>query len=644
MSGRGLLIVFGVVLIFNGFFYYRTVQNSISAQNPQIALRYSAFLQQVRKGNIENAIVSESSVAGDFKSPFPSGGKRYRRYTTVLVPELVQSTVRTIDTHGVPNFDIQTSSTPGWENILSLVFTFLPFLLLIGFIYFISRAARQQQQGVFGFGQSRGKLYTEDRPSTTFSEVAGVDAAKSELAEVVDFLKQPAKYHKLGARIPKGVLLVGPPGTGKTLLARAVAGEANVPFLAISASEFVELFVGVGASRVRDLFNRAKTVAPSILFIDEIDAIGGSRGARSPISGGGNDEREQTLNQMLVSMDGFEPNEAVIVLAATNRPDNLDPALLRPGRFDREVVIDPPDRKGRDAILKIHTRGIPLGPDIDLARIAQMTPGMSGADLANLANEAALSAARTNKTAVTESDFLYALDRVTLGLEGSPLMDEEERRTVAYHEAGHALVGFMLPNVDPVSRITITPRGRSLGVTQFLPVDDRRNYRREYLINRMAVGMGGRSSEEVVFEDITSGAQNDLQMVTNVARTMVTQLGMAPEIGPTYLGGAGDDALGGRLYNPYEPKEYSDKTAAKIDEAVNKLVRDAHDEALRVIREYREALDAVAAALLREESLDREEFTAVVNAHLPAGHRALPVPTGEPTPIGEAPEPIKAPG
>lgn len=637
MSGRGLLITLGLFLVVDLLFYGRYLNQ---AQSP-IQVTYRTFLNQLHAHNLKPDIdVSSSQVCGSFKKPYLHNNTHYAKYCSDILGQVVSSVSKMLQSKGLLK-DFQPASVPAWESILNLGLTFLPLLFFVGLIVFFMRAARQQSQGIFGFGQNRGKLYTEDRPSTTFSDVAGVDAAKNELTEVVDFLKQPAKYHKLGAHIPKGVLLVGPPGTGKTLLARAIAGEANVPFLAISATEFVELFVGVGASRVRDLFTRAKAVAPSIVFIDEIDAIGGSRAGRGPMSGG-NDEREQTLNQMLVSMDGFEPNEAVIVLAATNRPDNLDPALLRPGRFDREVVVDPPDRKGREAILKIHSRNIPLAGSVNLGRVAQMTPGMSGADLANLCNEAALSAARKNKGEVTEQDFTYALDRVTLGLEGSPLMNEEERRTVAYHEAGHALVAFCLPNVDPVSRITITPRGRSLGVTQFLPVDDRRNYPREYLVNRMAVGMGGRSSEEIVFDDITSGAQNDLQMVTNVARTMVTQLGMAPDLGPTYLGGAGDDSLHGRPYNPFEPKEYSDTTAAKIDEAVSRLVREAHERALEILSQQRKALDAVAGALLKEESLDRDEFTSVVNAHLPPGYEPMPVPTGLPTPTGEAPIPIRS--
>lgn len=646
MSGRTWLIILAAAILFNAFFYWRTVSTSQPTTGLQTKLSYNQLLVRIQKNDIKTAITDAGSdtISGQFLVPYHSGNKTYQSYTATVLPQFWTYVSRLLDKHlkGVKQNQV-SGATPVWLTILSILLNGLPFILLIGLIYFGSRMARQQSQGVFGFGQSKGKLYTEDRPDTTFADVAGVDAAKAELAEVVDFLRQPAKYHKLGARIPKGVLLVGPPGTGKTLLARAIAGEANVPFLAISATEFVELFVGVGASRVRDLFNRAKTLAPSIVFIDEIDAIGGSRGARTPISGGGNDEREQTLNQMLVSMDGFEPNEAVIVLAATNRPDILDPALLRPGRFDREIVVEPPDRKGREAILRIHTRGLPLSENVDLGRLARMTPGMSGADLANLANEAALTAARKNQADVREADFIEALDRVTLGLEGAPLMNEEERRTVAYHEAGHALVAFMLPNVDPVSRITITPRGRSLGVTQFLPVDERRNYRRDYLVNRMAVGMGGRSAEEVVFDDITSGAQNDLQMVTNIARTMVTQLGMATGLGPTYLGGPGDDVLSGRPYNPYEPKEYSEETAARVDEAVAGLVNEAHDRGLDVVRKNRAALEAVAAALLHEESLDREEFTTIVNEHLPPGAKPLPIPTGEPTPTGESPERIKAP-
>jgi cell division protease FtsH len=384
---------------------------------------------------------------------------------------------------------------------------------------------------------------------------------------------------------------------------------------------------------VRDLFEKAKAAAPAIVFIDEIDAIGRQRGGGGPLGGGTNDEREQTLNQLLVSMDGFEPNQAVIILAATNRPDVLDQALLRPGRFDRQVTVDPPDRKGREAILKIHTRGIPLAPSVRLDALAQATPGMSGADLANLANEAALNAARKGESQVTPLDFEEALDRITLGAPGAALMNEEERRTVAYHEGGHALVAFMLPNVDPVHRVTITPRGRSLGVTQFRPIDDRRNYRRDYLLDRMAVGLGGRAAEEIACDEITSGAQNDIQQITRMARTMVTQLGMAEELGPEYFGGSSDDALNGRGFNPWEPKEYSEETAQRIDQAVHRLIDEAHARARGVLRQNRPALDAIAAALVSDESLTREQLTAIINEHRAPDQPPVAIPTGPPTEI-----------
>jgi cell division protease FtsH len=630
LSGRNWLILVAIVLLFNAVFYGGLAKDQMQGTGKQTTLTYSAFLHQVQDGTIKNATISGDQVQGDFKKPFKLSGNTYTRYQTTVLSEVLDRTVTALDKNGV-NVSLTSQSTPAWLALLSIVLQGLPFLFLIGLFYFGSRAARQQQEGVFGFGRSRAKLYTEERPSTTFADVAGVNAAKAELQEVVDFLKDPGKYLLLGARIPKGVLLVGPPGTGKTLLARAVAGEAQVAFFSISATEFVEMFVGVGASRVRDLFEQARRNSPCIVFVDEIDAIGGARGGRGPFSGS-NDEREQTLNQLLVSMDGFEPNEAVIILAATNRADVLDPALLRPGRFDRQVEVEAPDRQGREAILRIHTRKIPLAPDVDLTAMARATPGMSGADLANLANEAALSAARSGRPKVTQLDFNLALDRITLGLAGAPLMNEEERRAVAYHEGGHALVAYLLPNVDPVSRITITPRGRSLGVTQFLPPDDRRNYRRDYLVNRMAVGLGGRAAEEVVFGEITSGAQNDLQMVTNIARTMVTQLGMADDLGPTYFGGAGDNALGGRPYNPYEPKEYSDETAHRIDVAVERLIDQAHHTAVELLTQSRPALDAIAAALVEDESLDRDQFIAIAQAHrLPA-----PPPTPALTPPAAA--------
>jgi len=640
ISGRVWLIITVVIVLLYLPYYATLLPNNKGADN----IAYSTFITQVNGGNIKNAHLSPTTATGDFKKPYKDAkdGKTYPGYTTDLpgssaAPDT--ALIPLLQRHGVQVFG-QQDTTPAWLNIVGILLNVLPFLFLIGLFYFGTQAARRQQQGIFGIGQSKAKIYTEERPSTTFADVAGVEAAKNELSEEVDFLRDPTKYQKLGARIPKGVLLVGPPGTGKTLLARAVAGEAHVPFFSISATEFVEVFVGVGASRVRDLFEKAKATAPAIVFIDEIDAIGRQRGSGGPLGGGTNDEREQTLNQLLVSMDGFEPNQAVIVLAATNRPDVLDHALLRPGRFDRQVTVDPPDRKGREAILKIHTRNIPLAPGIDLSAIAQATPGMSGADLANLANEGALTAARKGEAAVTPHDFEEALDRITLGSPGAALMNEDERRTVAYHEGGHTLVAFMLPNVDPVHRVTITPRGRSLGVTQFRPIDDRRNYRRDYLLDRMAVGLGGRAAEEVSCDDITSGAQNDLQQVTGMARAMVTQLGMADELGPEYFGGAGDDALNGRMSNPFETKDYSEETARKIDAAMHRLIEEAHKRALTALRENRATLDAIATALMQEESLDRSQITAIINAHRPAGAPPIPVPTGPATPLPDEPEPV----
>jgi cell division protease FtsH len=614
-----------------------------NARGATTTIPYSTFVGQITHNNIKTAAVSSTSVSGDFKRSYTGAdGKSYTSYRTTLAgspgtPDT--SLLPLLRSHNVQITGV-TAMAPAWLSILSILLNVLPFLFLLGLFYFGMRAVRGQQQGIFGFGQSRARLYSEERPKTTFADVAGVEAAKQELSEEVDFLRDPTKYRKLGAKIPKGVLLVGPPGTGKTLLARAVAGEARVPFFSISAAEFVEVFVGVGASRVRDLFDKAKAAAPAIVFIDEIDAIGRQRGTAGPLGGGTNDEREQTLNQLLTALDGFEPNQAVIVLAATNRPDVLDQALLRPGRFDRQVTLDPPDRRGREAILKIHTRTIPLSPAVDLAAIAQATPGMSGADLANLANEAALTAARKGEGQVTARDFEEALDRITLGAPGAALMNEDERRTVAYHEGGHTLVAFSLPTVDPVHRVTITPRGRSLGVTQFRPSDDRRNYRRDYLLERMAVGLGGRAAEEVACGQITSGAQNDLQQVTGIARAMVLQWGMADELGPEYFGSSREDALNGRGFNPWEPKEYSEETARRIDDAVSRLIQEAHQRALTVLSDNREALDAIAAALVKDESLDRGQITAIINAHRPAGREPYPVPSGPPTPYPDAPEPV----
>jgi cell division protease FtsH len=479
--------------------------------------------------------------------------------------------------------------------------------------------------GVFGFGRSQAREYNAERPKVNFTDVAGQEAAKRELVEIVDFLKEPEKYIALGARIPRGVLLIGPPGTGKTLLARAVAGEASVAFFSIAASEFVEMFVGVGASRVRDLFNRAKAAAPAIVFIDEIDAVGRQRGAGL---GGGNDEREQTLNQMLAEMDGFDQNESVIVMAATNRPDVLDPALLRPGRFDRQVTVGLPDRAGRLDILKVHVRGKPLSEDVDLYALAQTTIGFSGADLANLANEAALNAARRNAKRISESDFLDAFDRIVLGTQAPPLSNEQERRLVAFHEAGHAIAAALTPGADPVLKVTIVPRGQALGVTAFLPEDDRRNYSKQYLLAQMHVMLGGRAAEEVIFNEITTGAADDLKRVTSMARRMVSQFGMSEAIGPLNFGE--DERQPFLGYTMSQGRIYSEDTAAQIDSEVRRIVELVHVETRDLLTRNRERVEALADELLTHEIVDRDRVLEL--AGVPP--RLKPVPEGaQPTQI-----------
>lgn len=492
------------------------------------------------------------------------------------------------------------ATDPSPSPLFVLLLNWGPLILIGALLLWSFNRARQQQSGIFGFGQTKARQYNEEHPQVTFQDVAGEDSAKEELTEMVDFLKDPDKYIRLGARIPRGVLLVGPPGTGKTLLARAVAGEAKVPFFSLSASEFVEMFVGVGASRVRDLFTRAKAAAPAIVFIDEIDAVGRQRGAGL---GGGNDEREQTLNQLLVEMDGFDQRETVIIMAATNRPDVLDPALLRPGRFDRQVTVDLPDRAGREAILKVHTRDIPLSRDVDLSLLAASTIGFSGADLENLANEGALSAARNKRDKVTMRDFQLALDRIILGSERPPLSNEHERRVVAYHEAGHALVSLLESEADPVVKVTIVPRGRALGVTQSAPSDDRRNYSKEYLMARLFVLMGGRSAEELVFNQITTGAENDLRVATGLARNMVSQWGMNEEVGPVNYGDYDRQPFLG--YSLAQPRQYSDATAALIDRETKRLVEQAHQHARQLLRDNRDKLDALANELLEVEVVDQ---------------------------------------
>ncbi|MDQ7026482.1 MAG: ATP-dependent zinc metalloprotease FtsH [Anaerolineae bacterium] len=490
--------------------------------------------------------------------------------------------------------------------LLRLLINFMPIILIIAFFVWMSRRASGQMNGVFGFGQSRAREYDAQTSRVTFDDVAGQDAAKRELMEVVDFLKEPDKYISLGARIPRGVLLVGPPGTGKTLMARAVAGEANVAYYSIAASEFVEMFVGVGASRVRDLFKKAKENSPSIVFVDEIDAVGRQRGAGL---GGGNDEREQTLNQMLSELDGFDQSSTVIVIAATNRPDVLDPALLRPGRFDRQVAVVLPDRKGRLSILKIHTRGKPLAKDIDLETMAGATVGFSGADLANLANEAALHAARMNRKKITQADFSNAFERIILGIERPPLSDPHEREVTAYHEAGHAVTALMTDGADQVLKVTITPRGYAAGITAFIRDDNRALRPKEYYESEIRVGLGGRVAEQVVFNQVTAGAMGDIKQITQIARRMVTQFGMSALGMVDYSNGNENPFLG---YSIGQGRQHSEETASKIDAEVRRLIDEGYEYTHQLLLKHRDKLDAIAQALLEREVLERDEVLELV--------------------------------
>ena len=494
-----------------------------------------------------------------------------------------------------------------WNNILPLAASILPVLFLAGFFIFLMRQAQGAGNQAFSFGKSRARVFTGDKPTVTFADVAGADESKQELEEVVEFLKEPQKFASLGARIPKGVLLVGPPGTGKTLMAKAISGEAGVPFFSVSGSEFVEMFVGVGASRVRDLFEQAKKNSPCIIFVDEIDAVGRQRGAGL---GGSHDEREQTLNQILVEMDGFDTDTNIIIIAATNRPDILDPALLRPGRFDRQVVMDRPDMKGREAILKVHIKGKPLEPNINLETIAKGTPGFVGADIENLVNEAAILAARRNKRSIGMSEFQEAVERVIAGPERrSRLITDEEKRIVAYHEAGHAVVMKLLPNSDPVHKITIVSRGMALGYTMPLPAEDHLLYSKNKFKDELAGLLGGRVAEEEVFGDITTGASNDLERVTKLARSMVTQYGMSDELGPQTFGEKEEMMFLGREIG--EQRNYSEEVAESIDREVRSLVDEAYGRAREILRSHRAKLDEVAHYLLDNETMDEPAFRAV---------------------------------
>ena len=578
----------------------------------RITVPYTTFIQQLNADNVKDITAQANSIQGDFTKPVTYGSVSGTLFQTERPAFATDNLEATLEQHNVPI----TAKPPGsgGSPLLNLLLSFGPALLLIGgFLYLSRRTAGAGPGGFLGaFGQSKATLYTPDSGSRiTFADVAGIEEAKQDLAEVVDFLKMPEKYQRLGAQIPHGILLVGAPGTGKTLLARAVAGESNRPFFSLSASEFVEAIVGVGAARVRDLFAKAKAAAPSIIFIDELDAIGRSRASSATF--GANDEREQTLNQILTEMDGFTPNQNVVVLAATNRPEVLDPALLRPGRFDRRVTVNAPDKAGREAILKIHTRNVALAPDVDLGDIAGATAGFVGADLRNIVNEAALVAARKGKTAVTREDFDEAIERSVLGLRRPIVLGADEKRLIAYHESGHALMGLLVPGTDPVKKLTIVPRGLSLGSTYSQPIDDRYNYPESYLRGRITLALGGRAAEEVAYGAVTTGAESDLQQVNQIARSMVARFGMSPKLGPLNLTQPGDGAA--------STEHFSEETAKILDEEVRRIVEECHREAVRLLTENRDRLDHLAEAVLKKDTLDQDEIYAAAGISKPATAR-----------------------
>ncbi len=598
--------VIWIVLIIWAFTRVQDMVSTATGEQP-ITIPYSFFREEIAAGKVDSVVFQGSQARGTFTgsvkyppdgSPLIQQGTQQvtsDRFVTMLLPIDDPSLTALLNEKGVT----VTSQSNDTSPLLYILIQFAPFILILGFFLWSARRAQGQMGNVFGFGRTQAREYTVERPQVTFGDVAGQDAAKAELVEIVDFLKEPDKYIALGARIPRGVLLVGPPGTGKTLMARAVAGEASVAFFSISASEFVEMFVGVGASRVRDLFKRAKDAAPSIVFVDEIDAVGRQRGTGL---GGGNDEREQTLNQMLSEMDGFDQTESVIVMAATNRPDVLDPALLRPGRFDRQVTVGLPDRIGRENILKIHTKGKPLDNDVNLTDMAKATIGFSGADLSNLANEAALTAARRNAKRISQRDFLNAFDRIVLGTESPPLSNEKERRVVAYHEGGHAIVGALTPHANPVFKVTIVPRGQALGVTASLPDDDRRNYSKEFLIAQIYMLLGGRAAEQIAIGEITTGASSDLRRVTDIAHRMVAEFGMSDSIGPLNFGDNERQPFLG--YSLSQGRNYSESTSARIDAEVRHIVDAAYAHTLELIRNNKDKLDILAKELLENEIVE----------------------------------------
>ncbi|HEX5481055.1 MAG TPA: ATP-dependent zinc metalloprotease FtsH [Terriglobia bacterium] len=618
-------IIFWVVMVATALLLWAVVKSSTGERPAQ--LTFTQFTDSINKGDIKEVTIDGSEV---------NGVKKDNSKFKTVIPQNYPDVYKQLEGKNV-NVKIKDSSSSSWISWVGN--GLLPLIILVGIWIFFMRQMQSGGNKALSFGKSKARLLSTQQKKVTFKDVAGVDEAKEELHEIIEFLKEPQKFQKLGGRIPKGVLLVGPPGTGKTLLARAIAGEANVPFFSISGSDFVEMFVGVGASRVRDLFEQGKKNAPCIIFIDEIDAVGRHRGAGL---GGGHDEREQTLNQLLVEMDGFESNEGVILIAATNRPDVLDPALLRPGRFDRRVVVPRPDVGGREGVLKVHTKKIPLSEDVDISILSRGTPGFSGADLANLVNEAALLAARENRKQVTMWDFEAAKDKVLMGAaRRSMILSDDEKKTTAYHEAGHALVALMVPGADPLHKVTIIPRGMALGVTMQLPTDDKHTYSRDYLESQLAIMMGGRVAEELFLGHITTGAGNDIERATEMARKMVCEYGMS-DLGPLAYGKNQQEIFLGR--DLATQRDFSEDTAIKIDQEVKKFVMTGYQRAKDILSSHRDAMVRIAEALLVHEGLDANEVRLLLEGKpIPERKKPEPAPPAEPAPA-QVLKPQVAPG
>ena len=628
LNGTSRTMVFWLVII---LLVVATTRLLNANPGTVVTLPYTEFKTQVRSDNVKSVLMVDKSISGEFRIPFeqlPGPGVSYDRFETYAAPN-DDGLIDLLETHGVIIRAQEPSVSWGTAMI-----TWLPIILILFFWLYLMRQMQGGGNRAFSFGKSKAKLHTDDKPKVTFNDVAGIEEAKVELQEIVEFLKDPAKFQRLGGKIPKGLLLIGPPGTGKTLLARAIAGEADVPFFSMSGSDFVEMFVGVGASRVRDLFEQGKKNAPCIIFIDEIDAVGRHRGAGL---GGGHDEREQTLNQLLVEMDGFESNEGVILVAATNRSDVLDPALLRPGRFDRQIVVDRPDIRGREAILEIHSRKIPMGPDVDLHLVARSTPGFSGADLANMVNESALLAARTDQQVVAQCHFEEARDKVMMGPERrSLLLTDEERKRTAIHEAGHTLVGCLLPNADPLHKVTIIPRGQALGVTWYVPENDRHGLSQPECEDQIAAALGGRVAERMVFGEITTGAGNDLKKITELARRMICDWGMSDAVGPITFGDSHEEIFLGREIS--QRRDYSERTAELLDQEVRRIVESQEDRVTKLLTENLELLKKLGQVLLERETLDAADVQAVISGE------ELPPPARSGTPTDGPPaEPDSAP-